>query len=69
MADLIFLNGGFPAQVTVGNQTSVFSDSSGNINAVNEAYFMYATFPALNLPPVVSNKPVLNRAYGWVNGG
>lgn len=68
MADLIFLSG-FPTQQEVSDVSRVQVSQSGNTVFENEAYYFYATFPALDLPPVESNKPILLRSFGWINGG
>ena len=68
MADLIFLNGFAPVEKEIDIvRTQVGTD--GNPNFINSSYKFYAEFPALNLQPVASNVPVLNRVYGWVTGG
>lgn len=65
---LFFLNGSFPNQQSLqisGNET----DSTGDANFSNELYKFYATFPSIGLQPITSNVPVLNRSFGWINGG
>lgn len=68
MADLIFLSG-FPTQQETSDVPLVQVDQNGNTVFENEAYKFYAVFPALDLPPVSSNKPILTRSFGWINGG
>jgi hypothetical protein len=68
MADLIFLSG-YPTQQETSDIDRVQVDKDGNTVFENEAYRFYATFPSLNLPPVSSNKPILMRSFGWINGG
>lgn len=68
MADLMFL-AGFPTQQGRSDVSLVQVDKNGNTVFENEAYYFYATFPALDLPPVESNKPILLRSFGWINGG
>lgn len=68
MADLIFLNG-FPNQQPVNEVTEIQVGDDGNTAFINPAYKFYAVFPALNLPPIKSNVPVLTKVFGWINGG
>jgi hypothetical protein len=68
MADLIFLSGS-PTQQPFSGVDGSQVDFNGNPDFINPAYFFYATFPSLNLPPISSDKPVLLRLFGWINGG